>query len=215
MSSTPATAGAGFVPGTLYIVSAPSGAGKTSLVRALLARDAGVAVSVSYTTRAPRSGEQEGVDYHFVGRERFLAMIGAGEFLEHAEVFGNYYGTGRAAVTAQLARGGDVILEIDWQGAQQVRQAFPDSVGVFILPPSREVLRARLNGRGKDDAAVIERRLQAAVEEISHYSEYDFIVVNDDFETALADLAAILRAVRLRLPAQTDRHETLLRQLLK
>lgn len=215
MSSTHSAASEGIVPGTLFIVSAPSGAGKTSLVGALLEQDAGVTVSVSYTTRPPRAGERDGVDYHFVDRDRFLAMIGAGEFLEHAEVFGNFYGTARAAVAALLERGGDVILEIDWQGAQQVRQAFPACVGIFILPPSRAVLRERLNGRGKDDPAIIERRLQAAVEEISHYSEYDFIVVNDDFEAALADLCAIVRAERLHLAAQTERHETLLRELLK
>lgn len=205
----------GFVPGTLFIVSAPSGAGKTSLVRALLADDTGVSVSVSFTTRPPRAGEREGIDYHFVERERFLAMIEAGEFLEHAEVFGNYYGTGRMEVASRLAQGSDVILEIDWQGAQQVRQAFPEAVGIFILPPSGEVLRERLNGRGKDAPAVIERRLQAAVEEISHYSEYDFIVINDHFEAALADLRAILRAERLRLSLQAERHQVLLQGLLK
>ncbi|MBK9131743.1 MAG: guanylate kinase [Gammaproteobacteria bacterium] len=205
----------GFVPGTLFIVSAPSGAGKTSLVRALLADDTGVSVSVSFTTRPPRAGEREGIDYHFVERERFLAMIEAGEFLEHAEVFGNYYGTGRMEVASRLAQGSDVILEIDWQGAQQVRQAFPEAVGIFILPPSGEVLRERLNGRGKDAPAVIERRLQAAVEEISHYSEYDFIVINDHFEAALADLRAILRAERLRLSLQAERHQALLQGLLK
>jgi len=205
----------GFVPGTLFIVSAPSGAGKTSLVRALLADDTGVSVSVSFTTRPPRAGEREGIDYHFVERERFLAMIEAGEFLEHAEVFGNYYGTGRMEVASRLAQGSDVILEIDWQGAQQVRQAFPEAVGIFILPPSSEVLRERLNGRGKDAPAVIERRLQAAVEEISHYSEYDFIVINDHFEAALADLRAILRAERLRLSLQAERHQALLQGLLK
>lgn len=205
----------GFVPGTLFIVSAPSGAGKTSLVRALLADDTGVSVSVSFTTRPPRAGEREGIEYHFVERERFLAMIEAGEFLEHAEVFGNYYGTGRMEVASRLAQGSDVILEIDWQGAQQVRQAFPEAVGIFILPPSSEVLRERLNGRGKDAPAVIERRLQAAVEEISHYSEYDFIVINDHFEAALADLRAILRAERLRLSLQAERHQALLQGLLK
>lgn len=205
----------GFVPGTLFIVSAPSGAGKTSLVRALLADDSGVTVSVSFTTRPPRAGERNGVDYHFVDHQRFRAMIEAGEFLEHAEVFGNYYGTGRAEVASRLAQGSDVILEIDWQGAQQVRQGFPGAVGIFILPPSCEVLRERLNGRGKDAPAVIERRLQAAVEEISHYSEYDFIVINDHFEAALADLRSILRAERLRLSLQAERHQALLRELLK
>ncbi|MCC6206960.1 MAG: guanylate kinase [Gammaproteobacteria bacterium] len=215
MSTPHASPREGFVPGTLFIVSAPSGAGKTSLVRALLADNAGVSVSVSFTTRAPRAGERDGVDYHFVERDRFLAMIGEGEFLEHAEVFNNYYGTGRMEVASRLAQGSDVILEIDWQGAQQVRQAFPEAVGIFILPPSREVLRERLNGRGKDSQDVIERRLQAAVEEISHYSEYDFIVINDHFDAALTDLRAILRAERLRLSLQAERHQTLLQGLLK
>jgi guanylate kinase len=203
------------VSGTLFIVSAPSGAGKTSLVRALIAQDPGVAVSVSYTTRPCRPGEHGGVHYHFVEQERFLAMLAAGEFLEHAEVFGNYYGTARAAVAAQLGQGSDVILEIDWQGAQQVRQAFPDAVGIFILPPSRGILQERLRGRRQDDEAVIERRTRAAVEEISHYSEYDFIVINDAFETALADLQAVLRATRLRRAAQTERQQQLLRDLLR
>ncbi|MGE0370398.1 MAG: guanylate kinase [Gammaproteobacteria bacterium] len=215
MENTHSAPHEGFVTGTLFIVSAPSGAGKTSLVRAVLADDAGVAVSVSFTTRPPRAGERDGIDYHFVERERFLAMVEAGEFLEHAEVFGNYYGTARSEVGGRLAQGSDVILEIDWQGAQQVRQAFPAAVGVFILPPSRAVLRERLNGRGKDDPAVIERRLRAAVEEISHYSEYDFIVINDHFDAALADLRAILRTERLRLPLQTERHQALLRELMK
>lgn len=204
-----------FIPGTLFIVSAPSGAGKTSLVRALIAQDPGVVVSVSYTTRPRRSGERDGVHYHFVDQPRFLAMLEAGEFLENAEVFGNYYGTARAAVAAQLEQGTDVILEIDWQGAQQVRQAFPGAIGIFILPPSRAILRERLRGRKQDDEAVIERRTQAAVEEISHYSEYDFIVINDAFATALADLQAILRAARLRLTAQAERQQRLLRDLLQ
>jgi guanylate kinase len=215
MSSTHHADTEAFVPGTLFIVSAPSGAGKTSLVRALLAQDAGVAVSVSYTTRPSRPGERDGIDYRFVDQKRFLSMLEAGEFLEHAEVFGNFYGTARAAVADRLEQGSDVILEIDWQGAQQVRQAFPACIGIFILPPSRTVLRERLTGRKQDDTAVIERRMQAAVDEISHYSEYDFIVVNDDFGAALADLRAILRAERLRLPAQTERHQELLRDLLK
>jgi guanylate kinase len=215
MTNTPASGRERFVPGTLFIVSAPSGAGKTSLVRAVTAQDSNYTVSVSYTTRPRRSGEQDGVDYHFVARERFLSMLEAGEFLEHAEVFGNYYGTARAAVAAQLEQGADVILEIDWQGAQQVRQAFPGSIGIFILPPSREVLRERLCGRKQDEATVIERRMQAAVDEISHYSEYDFVVVNDRFDTALADLRAILRAESLRLPVQTERHEDLLQELMR
>jgi guanylate kinase len=215
MTSAHTTGSERLVRGTLFIVSAPSGAGKTSLVRALIAHDPGVAVSVSYTTRPCRSGERDGVHYHFVDRQRFLAMLEAGEFLENAEVFGNYYGTARAAVAAQLGQGLDVILEIDWQGARQVRQAFPDAIGIFILPPSRGILRERLDGRKQDDAAVIERRTQAAVEEISHYSEYDFIVINADFATALADLQAIVRATRLRLAAQAERQQRLLRDLLQ
>ncbi len=201
-------------PGTLFIVSAPSGAGKTSLVRALLESVPSVTVSVSYTTRPMRPGETDGVDYHFVDREYFRAMIEADEFLEYAEVFGNYYGTARATVDQALAQGEDVLLEIDWQGARQVRERSAACVGVFILPPSRTVLEQRLRARGQDDEAVIARRMSAAVNEMSHYEEYDYLVVNDDFQLALADLQAIIRARRLRTAVQAQRHHKLLRALL-
>lgn len=197
------------VPGTLYVISAPSGAGKTSLTHALIARLMGrgvsVAFSVSYTTRQPRPGERDGVDYHFVDTATFEAMVEAGEFLEHARVFDHYYGTGRPATDALLGAGQDVILDIDWQGARQVRESVAGSVSVFILPPSRDELERRLRQRGKDDETVIARRLQEAADEISHYREYDYLVVNDEFEQACAALEAILVARRLRCEAQAGR----------
>ncbi len=204
----------GQAAGTLYIVSAPSGAGKTSLVKALLERMDGICVSVSHTTRAMRPGEQDGVDYHFVDKAEFERLVEAGDFLEHAQVFDNFYGTSRSAVQAQLDAGDDVILEIDWQGARQVRKQFPDAVGVFILPPSREALRERLTGRGQDPQEVIERRMRDAVSEMVHYDEYDYLVFNDDFEVALADLQAVFHANRLRLQRQAARHAGQLRALL-
>lgn len=200
--------------GTLYIVAAPSGAGKTSLVRRLVETTPGVAVSISHTTRPPRPGERDGVHYHFVSLAVFEAMIAEGAFLEHAQVFGNRYGTSRAAVLAQLEAGQDVILEIDWQGARQVRMLAPDSLGIFILPPSREALRERLAGRGQDSREVIERRMAAALDELSHHAEFDYLVVNDDFATALDTLRAIVVANRQRRAAQLERHRELLRALL-
>ncbi len=200
--------------GTLYIISAPSGAGKTSLVRGLVDQQPGLDVSVSHTTRARREGEQEGVDYHFTDADRFRAMVDEGEFLEHARVFDHLYGTARASVEAELNQGRDVILEIDWQGAQQVRAAMPDCVSIFILPPSRQELAHRLRGRGKDSEAVIERRLHAAEEEISHYSDYEFLIVNDSFDRALAELRTIVEARRLRLAAQERRWAGVLADLL-
>ena len=201
--------------GTLYVVSAPSGAGKTSLVRALLdSTGDDLVLSVSHTTRAPRPGEVDGRDYHFVDAEAFRRMIDDGAFLEHARVFDNYYGTARQGIEAQLAQGRDVILEIDWQGARQVRQALPESVGIFILPPSLEALRERLCARGQDDEAVIARRMQDAVNEMSHYGEYDYLVINEVFSTARDELAAIIRCRRLRLAGQTQRHADLLASLL-
>lgn len=200
--------------GTLYIISAPSGAGKTSLVAKLLEGRPDLTVSVSHTTRAPRPGERDGVHYHFTDAETFLAMIEDGAFLEHARVFDNYYGTSRAAVQAQLDTGLDVILEIDWQGAQQVRRLMPGCQSVFIVPPSRAALEARLRARGQDSDEVIERRLGEAVKEIEHHVEYDFLVVNDDFETALDDLQSIFRANRLRLRPQLERQRALLEDLL-
>lgn len=200
--------------GSLYIISAPSGAGKTSLVKALLALDPSVLVSVSHTTRAPRPGEQEGQDYNFVSPEHFDEMVGRGEFLEYAEVFGNKYGTSQHWVQQRLAEGLDVILEIDWQGAQQVRRLVKQAVSIFILPPSREALLQRLAGRGQDDSSVIAARMAEAVSEMSHYPEFDYLVINDDFDHALADLACIFRAQRLKQHPQQQRHAELLAQLL-
>jgi guanylate kinase len=167
--------------GTLYIVSAPSGAGKTSLVRELLAKSPGLTLSVSHTTRPVRPGEENGVHYHFVSPDQFQTMVGAGAFLEYAQVFDNFYGTSKAAVLERVDRGRDVILEIDWQGARQTRRLFPGSVSVFILPPSREVLEERLRARGQDSEAIIARRMKEAKTDISHYKEYDYLLVNDDF----------------------------------
>jgi guanylate kinase len=200
--------------GTLYTISAPSGAGKTSLVAELLKRTPQLSVSVSHTTRPMRPGEQDGVNYHFISHEVFQQMLGETAFLEHAQVFDNFYGTSQKWVESELARGEDVILEIDWQGAQQVRRLMPETVAIFILPPSREALNQRLTGRGQDDDSVIQRRMDAAVAEMSHYVEGDYVVINDDFNTALADLEAIIRARRLQLDKQQDRHATLLSALL-
>jgi guanylate kinase len=199
--------------GSLFVVSAPSGAGKTSLVRALLEADSGVQVSVSHTTRARRPGEEDGVHYHFVDRPSFERLVGEGAFLEHARVFDNHYGTSRADIEQRLARGRDVILEIDWQGARQVRERLPYAVSVFILPPSAEALEERLRGRGQDSDEIIARRLAEARAELSHYGEFDYLVVNDDFDTALAELRAIVAARRLRRTAQARRHAGLLAAL--
>ncbi len=195
--------------GVLYIVSAPSGAGKTSLVKALLKADPAIRLSVSYTTRTPRPGESDGRDYHFVDRERFQHMLADGEFLEHAEVYGNFYGTSRGSIAHDLNRGHDILLEIDWQGATQVKRHFPDSASVFILPPSFSALRTRLKGRGQDSDEVIEHRLAAAAEDVSHADAFDYIIVNDDFDHALADLVAITRSIRLEGPRQLKQHAAL------
>ncbi len=201
--------------GTLYIISAPSGAGKSSLLRALLdASGDELALSVSHTTRAPRPGEVNGRDYHFIDTGTFRDMIAGGDFLEHAEVFDNFYGTSRGSVQAQLAAGQDVILEIDWQGARQVRKLMPQCIGIFILPPSREALRERLQNRGQDDATVIERRMRDAISEMSHYDEYDYLIINDDFQVARDELTAIVLSRRLRLPVQVGRQAGLLAGLL-
>jgi len=200
--------------GTLYVVAAPSGAGKTSLVNALVERDPDVVLSVSHTTRPPRPGEHDGVHYHFVSDRDFQAMVRAGEFLEHADVFGKRYGTGRRQVVAALEDGRDVILEIDWQGARQVREAMPGSVGIFILPPSREELVRRLTGRGQDSEDVIARRMAEAHEELSHHGEFDVLIVNDDFDRALADLTAVVRSGRLSRERQRRRHAALIASLL-
>ncbi len=200
--------------GNLFIVSAPSGAGKTSLVRAMMERLSGLAFSVSHTTRAMRPGEQDGRDYHFIDKEKFEAMIAAGDFLEHARVFDNYYGTARVSVAAQLAAGQDVFLDIDWQGARQVRAAWPGVVSIFILPPSRAALEARLRGRGQDSDEIIARRMQGAVSESAHYDEYEYLIINDDFQTAQDELIAIVRSQRQRLAPQAQRHADLLASLL-
>jgi len=201
--------------GTLYTVSAPSGAGKTSLVKALIEADTQVTVSVSHTTRPMRPGEIEGINYHFVSRDEFVDMLGQSAFLEHAQVFDNYYGTSRAWVEETLASGRDVILEIDWQGAAQVRKLMPETVGIFILPPSQQALLERLTGRGQDDQAVIDRRMAQAIDEMSHYVETDYLVINDDFTTALNELRAIMVAERQRLGRQQERHSSLLQSLLR
>jgi guanylate kinase len=200
--------------GTLFVISAASGTGKTSLVKAVLENTDHVSVSVSHTTRPPRPGELDGVHYHFVSVDEFMARVGEGGYLEHAEVFGNYYGTARETVENALAADRDVILEIDWQGAQQVRRQFPDAMTVFIIPPSRDALRERLRGRGQDSDEVINRRLAGALEDLSHFVEFDYLVVNDDFDTALADLLAILRAARHRQALQAVRHQDRLQRLL-
>ncbi|SFP94910.1 guanylate kinase [Geopseudomonas sagittaria] len=202
-------------PGTLYIVSAPSGAGKTSLVKALLDSTEQIRVSVSHTTRAMRPGEVDGVNYHFVAREDFLAMLEEDAFLEHAEVFGNLYGTSQRWVEQTLAAGLDLILEIDWQGAQQVRRLMPQAQSIFILPPTQEALRHRLNNRGQDSEAIIEQRMREAVSEMSHYVEYDYVVINDQFSHALEDLKAIFRARQLHQHVQQRRHAGLLEGLLR
>lgn len=200
--------------GQLFIIAAPSGAGKTSLVRALLESLEAVTVSVSHTTRAPRPGEQNGQDYYFVDTETFERLIAAHEFLEYARVFDHYYGTRRTEVDHKLVQGIDVILEIDWQGAQQVRAKWPGSQSIFILPPSLLALRQRLQQRGQDEPAVIERRMRDAVNEMSHYDEFDYLVINDEFEQSLAALRAIFIACRQRKEIQILRRQTLIHGLL-
>jgi guanylate kinase len=200
--------------GTLYIISAPSGAGKTSLVKALLEQTGQITVSVSHTTRAARPGEVDGKDYHFTSIDNFRSMIEQQAFLEHAQVFDNFYGTSRASVLELMARGLDVILEIDWQGAQQVRKQIPEAVSIFILPPSREELEKRLRGRNTDSDEVIARRMRDAISEMSHYREFNYLVFNDDFATALAELRAVILARRQRAALQIARQQSLLDALL-
>ena len=200
--------------GTLYTISAPSGAGKTSLAKALLASVEDIRVSVSHTTRAMRPGEEDGINYHFVDEAAFVAMINNSAFLEHAKVFNHYYGTAQAWVEGILANGADVILEIDWQGAEQVRRLQPGCVSIFILPPSPKALEQRLTERDQDDKAVIEHRLAEAQEEMSHFVEADYLVINDDFGTALSELRAIVISQRLKLASQQQKNHQLLKDLL-
>jgi guanylate kinase len=200
--------------GSLFVVAAPSGGGKTSLTRALLEREPGILLSVSYTTRPPRPGERDGVDYHFVTEPRFRELQDAGEFLEHAHVHGNWYATSATWLKAQIEAGHDVLLEIDWQGAAQVRKLIDGSVQIFFLPPSLASLEERLVRRGQDDKATIARRLEAAREEMRHCSEFDYVIINQDFASALADLSAIVRASRLRSVQQGVRYRALLAQML-
>ena len=199
--------------GTLFIVAAPSGAGKSSLVNALLEREPGMLLSISHTTRAPRPGEEDDRHYHFVNRGVFEQLVARDAFLEHAEVFGNLYGTAREMVEEKLRSGRDVLLEIDWQGARQVRAKLP-CVSIFILPPSREELARRLRTRAQDSEAAIARRSAEARKEISHHAEFDFLIVNDDFAAALADLRAIVTCQRLRCAAQRERYAALIDDLL-
>jgi guanylate kinase len=202
-------------PGCLFVIAAPSGGGKTSLVNALLAREPGIRLSVSYTTRKPRPGEHEGVHYHFVDPARFDALRGDGEFLEHAHVHGHWYATSATWLAGQVSSGQDVLLEIDWQGARQVRKLLPDSVHIFILPPSLAVLRERLEKRAQDAAEVITQRLAGAVEEMAHWEEFDYVIINQDFATAVDDLTAIVRAARLKVARQRARHARLLQGLFE
>lgn len=201
--------------GTLFIFSAPSGAGKTSLVTSLLACTQHIGVSVSHTTRAPRPGEVDGKNYHFVSTDSFIRMVGEGAFLEHAQVFDHYYGTSQAWVEAELEAGRDVILEIDWQGAQQVRRLIKDTVNVFIAPPSIKALRERLQNRNQDNDETIERRMRDARNEMSHFVEYDYLIINDDFENTLQELRSIVIARRHRLTAQQVRHAEVINNLLQ
>ena len=201
--------------GCLFVIAAPSGGGKTSMVNALLEREPGIRLSVSYTPRPPRPGEQEGVHYHFVDVPRFMALKDAGEFLEHAHVHGNWYATSATWLAEQVQQGRDVLLEIDWQGAAQVRRLVPGSVSIFILPPSLASLRQRLEKRGQDSPAVIAQRLDAAREELKHASEFDYVIMNQDFARAVDDLSVIVRAARLAATRQLIRHARTYSELLE
>ncbi len=214
MAKADKPAKSGSTGGDLYVISAPSGAGKTSLVAALQTSEPGLRVSISHTTRPRRDDESDGVNYHFVSEEEFVAMIDADAFLEHARVFDRRYGTARDSVQKFMSAGDDVILEIDWQGARQVRERYPDCIGIFILPPSRASLAARLRGRAQDSDEAIARRMRDAVAEMSHYREFDYLVINDDFEVALEDLRSIVRGRRLRRERQSALHHNLIATLL-
>lgn len=200
--------------GTLFIVAAPSGAGKSSIVNAVLARDPNICLSISFTSRQPRPGERHAEHYHFVSAQEFEAMVEAGDFFEHARVHGDWKGTARQSVEPQLAVGKDVLLEIDWQGARQVRARVPDAVSVFILPPSRQALEQRMHSRGQDSEEVIAQRLAAAREEMSHYGEFDYVIVNEHFPIAVDEMCAIFTASRLRRDQQVARHSRLITALL-
>ncbi len=200
--------------GTLFIVAAPSGAGKSSIVNAVLARDPNICLSISFTSRKPRPGERHAEHYHFVSAQEFEGMVAAGDFFEHALVHGDWKGSARQSVEPQLAAGKDVLLEIDWQGARQVRDKVPDAVSVFILPPSRQALEQRMRNRGQDSEEVIAQRLAAAREEMSHYGEFDFVIVNEDFETAVGEMCSIFVASRVRRDQQVARHARLITALL-
>ncbi|WP_407352573.1 guanylate kinase [Luteimonas sp. R10] len=200
--------------GTLYIVAAPSGAGKSSIVNACLARDRGICLSISFTSRPPRPGERHAEHYHFIDADAFRRMIAAGDFFEYAQVHGDWKGTARQSVEPQLAAGRDVLLEIDWQGARQVRERVPDAVSIFILPPSRAALEERMRKRGQDSEDVMRQRLAAAREEMSHHDEFDYVIVNEDFDTAVDEMCAIFTASRLRRPQQAERHAALIEALL-
>ncbi|SFL25068.1 guanylate kinase [Lysobacter sp. cf310] len=200
--------------GTLYIVAAPSGAGKSSIVNAVLARDPNISLSISFTSRQPRPGERHAEHYHFVSAEEFEGMVEAGDFFEHARVHGDWKGTARQSVEPQLSSGRDVLLEIDWQGARQVRSKVPGAVSVFILPPSRQALESRMRTRGQDSEEVIQQRLAAAREEMSHYGEFDYVIVNEHFDTAVDEMCAIFVASRLRRDPQVARHSRLITALL-
>jgi guanylate kinase len=199
--------------GNLFIVTAASGTGKTSLLRALLAVDTQIIRSVSYTTRQARPGEANSTDYHFVDEAQFMRMLSDGDFLESAEIYGERYGTSQTLVDTALQDGHDIVLEIDWQGAQQVRRLYPEAIGIFILPPSLEALAERLHGRGQDSAEVIARRLAAAREEMGHVSEFDYVIMNNDFQTALEDLRAVIRTQRLKRDRQLRQYQKLFKSI--
>lgn len=199
--------------GNLFVVSAPSGAGKTSLVQALLEINPQIDLSISYTTRDPRPGEQDGRDYHFVSRETFHAMTARGEFLESAEVYGNLYGTSQTWISKEIGKGRDILLEIDWQGAAQVRRLFPDCISIFILPPSLKALEQRLKGRGKDDSEVIAKRMAAVRDDVAHVAEFDYVIINDNLNEALLELNAVVLAARVQRDRQLPLHQDLINQL--
>ena len=200
--------------GNLFILSAPSGAGKSSLYKALLKQDDNIRISISHTTRPSRKGEEHGTEYYFINVDSFQEMISDNDFFEHAQVFDNYYGTSKTAIITMLNQGLDVILEIDWQGARQVKKQYPDALGIFVLPPSKAELETRLRGRGTDSNEVIERRMAKAVNEMSHYDEYDFVLINDDFDDTLEKMQGIFHAMRAKRALIEEKHADLINDLL-